>query len=60
MAILAGTRLLRKSAREPRGSEGVERSEGRKLCPKKLEAGEPASGVEGFPEPTARWTLNRV
>jgi hypothetical protein len=31
-----------------------------KLGPKKLEAGASASGVEGFPEPTARWTLNRV
>ena len=30
------------------------------MSPKKLEAGRSVMGVEGFPKPTARWTLNRV
>ena len=36
------------------------RVEGEKNVPKKLEAGQPALGVEEFRKPTARWTLNRV
>jgi hypothetical protein len=30
------------------------------MSPKNEEAGQPESGVEGFPKPAARWTLNRV
>jgi hypothetical protein len=29
-------------------------------APKNEEAGRSVMGVEGFPKPTARWTLNRV
>jgi hypothetical protein len=31
-----------------------------KNMPGKLRSGPPATGVEGFPKPVARWTLDRV
>jgi hypothetical protein len=41
-------------------SAGEEEQTPSRKCPKNLRSGLPASGVEGFPEPVARWTLDRV
>lgn len=46
----------------PKGIEGGLNWKARRrgFSPQKLEAGLSVMGVEGFPKPTARWTLNRV